>query len=71
MPLRRALGRDDVFTVGQFNGYANAPLASDELRKSFNVYENTVSALYEARQARGAEPQQAGRTVSASEYLRG
>ena len=71
VPLREALGRDDVFTkLGQFNGYANTLLASDELRKSFNVYENTVSALYEACKpevlSRGK-----GRTVSAFQYLRG
>lgn len=71
VPLRDALGRDDVFTkLGQFNGYADTLLASDELRKSFNVYENTVSALYEACKpevlSRGK-----GRTVSAFQYLRG
>jgi type I restriction enzyme, R subunit len=71
VPLRDALGRDDVFTkLGQFNGYADTLLASDELRKSFNVYENTVSALYEACKpevlSRGK-----GRIVSAFQYLRG
>jgi len=71
VPLRDALGRDDVFTkLGHFYGYADTLLASDELRKSFNVYENTVSALYEACKpevlSRGK-----GRTVSAFQYLRG
>jgi type I restriction enzyme, R subunit len=69
--LREALGRDDVFSkLGQFNGYADTLLASDELRKSFNVYENTVTALYEACKpevlSRGK-----GRVVSAFQYLRG
>ena len=71
VPLRDALGRDDVFTkLGQFNAYADTLLASDELRKSFNVYENTVTALYEACKpevlGRGK-----GRQVSALQYLRG
>ena len=71
VPLREALGRDDVFTkLGQFNNYANTLLAQDELRKSFNVYENTITALYEACKpevlARGK-----GRLVSAFQYLRG
>jgi type I restriction enzyme R subunit len=71
VPLREALGRNGVFTkLGQFNGYADTLLASDELRKSFNVYENTVTALYEACKpevlSRGNT-----RTVSAFQYLRG
>jgi len=71
VPLREALGRDDVFTkLGQFNAYANTLLAGDELRKSFNVYENTMTALYEACKpevlSRGK-----GRVVSAFQFLRG
>ncbi|MBX9609018.1 MAG: type I restriction endonuclease subunit R [Gammaproteobacteria bacterium] len=71
VPLREALVRDDVFTkLGQFNRYADTLLASDELRKSFNVYENTVSSLYEACKpevlSRGK-----GRIVSAFQFLRG
>ena len=71
VPLREALTRQDVFTkLGQFNAFANTLLAQDELRKSFNVYENTISALYEACKpevlAKGK-----GREVSAFQYLRG
>ena len=71
VPLREALDRDDVFTkLGQFNNYANTLLAKDDLRKSFNVFENTITALYEACKpevlARGK-----GRLVSAFQYLRG
>jgi type I restriction enzyme, R subunit len=72
VPLREALGRGDVFAkLGQFNGYADTLLARDELRKSFNVYENTITALHEACKpevmARGGK----GREVSAFQYLRG
>ncbi|MDP3229519.1 MAG: type I restriction endonuclease subunit R [Acidovorax sp.] len=69
--LRAVLARQDVFTkLGAFNQFANTLLASDELRRTFYVYENTVSSLYEACKpevlARGA-----GRTVAAMAYLRG
>nr|WP_301540345.1 type I restriction enzyme endonuclease domain-containing protein [Stenotrophomonas maltophilia] len=71
VPLHEALNRDDVFTkLGQFNGFADTLLASDEQRKSFNVYENTISSLYEA-----CKPEVLGRklsrVVSAFQYLRG
>lgn len=71
VPLHEALDRDDVFTkLGQFNGFADTLLASDEQRKSFNVYENTISSLYEA-----CKPEVLGRklsrVVSAFQYLRG
>ena len=69
--LRAVLARQDVFTkLGVFNQFANTLLASDELRRTFYVYENTVSSLYEACKpevlTRGA-----GRTVAAMAYLRG
>lgn len=69
--LRDALNRDDVFTkLGQFNAFADTLLATEELRKSFNVYENTITSLYEACKpevlAKGK-----GRVVSAFQYLRG
>ena len=44
--------------------------ATDELRKSFNVYENTVSALYEACKPEVLSRSK-GRMVSAFQYLRG
>lgn len=71
VPLREALERGDVFTkLGQFNDYANTLLANDELRKSFNVYENTISSLYEACKPEVLS-QKKGRVVSAFQYLRG
>jgi type I restriction enzyme R subunit len=71
VPLREALDHDDVFTkLGRFNGYADTLLASDELRKSFKVYENTITALYEACKPE-VLAQGKGRVVSAFQYLRG
>ena len=69
--LRVVLAGQDVFTkLGVFNQFANTLLASDELRRTFYVYENAVSSLYEACKpevlARGV-----GRTVAAMAYLRG
>lgn len=71
VPLHEALERGDVFAkLGQFNGFADTLLASDEQRKSLNVYENTISSLYEA-----CKPEVLGRklarVVSAFQYLRG
>ena len=69
--LREALDRGDVFTkLGQFNDYANTLLAQDELRQSFNVYENAISGLYEACKPE-VLGQGKGRLVSAFQYLRG
>jgi type I restriction enzyme, R subunit len=69
--LHKALERGDVFTkLGQFNGFADTLLASDERRKSFNVFENTISALYEACKPE-VLGQAKGRVVSAFHYLRG
>lgn len=71
VPLHEALDRGDVFTkLGQFNGFADALLASEEKRKSFNVYENTISSLYEACKPEVLD-QKKGRVVSAFQYLRG
>jgi type I restriction enzyme R subunit len=69
--LREVLGSDDIFEkLGRFNIFANALLANDEWRKGFNVYENTISSLYEACKpevlGRGK-----GREVAAFQYLRG
>lgn len=69
--LHETLERGDLFTkLGQFNGFANALLASDELRKSYNVYENTITALYEACKPE-VLGQGKGHLVSAFQYLRG
>jgi type I restriction enzyme R subunit len=71
VPLHEALERGDVFTkLAQFNDFADALLASEEQRKSFNVYENTISSLYEACKPE-VLGQGKGRVVSAFQYLRG
>jgi type I restriction enzyme R subunit len=69
--LQEALDGGDVFTkLGRFNGFADTLLASEEQRKSFNVYENTISSLYEA-----CKPEVLGQgksqVVSAFQFLRG
>ena len=69
--LAEVMAADDVFAkLGLFNGFANTLLGNDDARRSFYVYENTVSALYEACKpevlARGK-----ARAVAALAYLRG
>jgi type I restriction enzyme R subunit len=69
--LDDVLAHEDVFKkLGRFNECADALLKNDEWRKSFNVYQNTISSLYEACRpevlGRGN-----GRVVAAFEYLRG
>ncbi|MBS0382105.1 MAG: type I restriction endonuclease subunit R, partial [Proteobacteria bacterium] len=69
--LTAMLAQENVFDkLGQFNVFANALLANDEWRKSFNVYENSISALYEA-----CKPEIVGqpisRDVAVFQYLRG
>ncbi|MFH2210474.1 MAG: type I restriction endonuclease subunit R [Pseudomonadota bacterium] len=71
VPLREVLGGNDVFEkLGRFNLFANTLLANDEWRKSFNVYENTITSLYEA-----CKPDVLGRgkarEVAVFQYLRG
>jgi len=66
-----ALKSDDVFRqVGLFHDWADALLAKDEWRQSFKVFENTVTALYEA-----CKPEILGkplvREVALLQYLRG
>jgi type I restriction enzyme R subunit len=61
----------DVFkNVGLFEDYANKLLTKDEWRKSFAVYENTITGLYEA-----CKPEILGnpvvRSVAVFQYLRG
>ncbi len=47
--LREVLGGDDVFNkLGRFKSFADTLLTNDEWCKAFNVYENTISSLYEA-----------------------
>jgi type I restriction enzyme R subunit len=65
------LGGEDVFkNIGRFYKYADTLLGNDEWRKTFNIYENTISSLYEA-----CKPeilgQDKGRFVAVFHYLRG
>ena len=72
--LREVLGSDDVFkSIGRFNVFADALLSNDEWRKGFNVYENTVTSLYEAckPEIMGRGKQSRVREVAAFQYLRG
>ena len=69
--IDEALASDDVFKkVGLFEAWADTLLAKDEWRKSFNVFENTITALYEA-----CKPEILGdpvvRKVVLFQYLRG
>jgi type I restriction enzyme, R subunit len=69
--LTVVLDRQEVFkSLGQFIEYADTLLANDEWRKVFNVYENTISSLYEA-----CKPEILGhdavRSVAVFQYLRG
>ncbi|MBU4261700.1 MAG: type I restriction endonuclease subunit R [Proteobacteria bacterium] len=56
--------------IGLFNDYADTMLGHDEWRKTFNVYENTITSLYEA-----CKPEilgrASGRLVAVFQYLRG
>ncbi|MDX2469242.1 MAG: HsdR family type I site-specific deoxyribonuclease [SAR324 cluster bacterium] len=47
--LSKIIEQSDTFkSIALFEEYTDILLSKDEWRKSFNVYENTVSALYEA-----------------------
>ena len=69
--LQLVLDRKDVFkNIGYFNGFADKLLSDDEWRKTFNIYENTVTSLYEA--SKPEILQQPPRTIIAAiQYLRG
>ncbi|MBK8767913.1 MAG: type I restriction endonuclease subunit R [Burkholderiaceae bacterium] len=72
--LREVLGGEDVFkNIGLFNVFADTLLANDEWRKAFNVYENTITSLYEAckPEIMGRGKQDRVREVAAFQYLRG
>ena len=56
--------------LNQFQAYANILLENDERRKSFNVYENTISALYEACKPEIFQRENR-RLVYVFQYLRG
>ena len=65
------LDQVDVFkNISQFSEFADILLGHEEWRKSFNIYENTVTSLYEA-----CKPEVLGmgkgRHVAVFQYLRG
>ena len=69
--IDEVLANNDIFTkVGLFQTWADALLAKDEWRKSFKVYENTITALYEASKPE-ILGQQVVRKVAVFQYLRG
>lgn len=69
--LNAVLAKDDVFgNISLFNRYADQLLSNDEWRKSFNVYDNTVSSLYEACKPEIFE-QPPRRLIPVIQYLRG
>lgn len=71
VPLREVLAGNDVFEkLGKFNRFADTLLSNDEWRKSFNVYENTITSLYEACKPEVLERGK-GREVAVFQYLRG
>lgn len=62
--------RDIFKNIGKFSHFADTLLGNEEWRKSFNVYENTITSLYEA-----SKPEILGkpvvRQVAVFQYLRG
>ena len=71
LDLAALLKSQDIFKkIGTFEDYADKLLAKDEWRKSFAVYENTITGLYEA-----CKPEILGspavRSVAVFQYLRG
>jgi len=68
--LSDVLDQREIFkNIGSFNRFADILLEQDERRKTFNVYENTISSLYEA-----CKPEIFGQQrpmVFAFQYLRG
>lgn len=69
--LETIILESDIFkNIERFKSFANTLLGNEEQRKAFSVYENTITALYEA-----AKPEIIGnkivRSVAAFEYLRG
>lgn len=69
--LPSVLDEKDTFkNIGKFNQFADTLLSRDEWRKAYNVYDNTVSSLYEA--CKPEVYQQPPRlAIAAIQYLRG
>ena len=69
--LRLVVDKKEVFkNLEKFKAFADILLQKDDWRKSFNVYENTVSSLYEACKPEIFQ-QPPRREVAAIQYLRG
>jgi type I restriction enzyme R subunit len=69
--LNSVFEKQDTFkSIGFFNQAADTLLSSEEWRKQFNVYENTVTALYEACKPEIFQ-QHDNRRIAAIQYLRG
>ncbi|MBU5611620.1 type I restriction endonuclease subunit R [Geomonas azotofigens] len=69
--LAEVMGRKEIFkNIGHFNSFADTLLGNDEWRKAFNVYENTITSLYEASKPE-ILGQPAVRSVAVFQYLRG
>jgi type I restriction enzyme R subunit len=70
--IDKLLNTEDTFkNVEQFKEYADVLLTQDEWRKAFSVYENTVTALYEASKPEILRQPEIVRTVAGFQYLRG
>ena len=57
--------------LSQFEWYANILLSKDEWRKTFNVYENSISSLYEACKPEILQKERRRPLVFVFHYLRG
>jgi type I restriction enzyme R subunit len=70
--IDKLLKTEDTFkNVEKFKKYADILLTQDEWRKAFSVYENTVTALYEASKPEILRQPEIVRTVAVFQYLRG
>src|SRR5207244_2056674 len=70
--IDKLLNTKDTFkNVEQFKECADILLTQDEWRKGFAVYENTVTALYEASKPEILAERGVVRTVAVFQYLRG
>jgi len=69
--LKRVLDQEMVFKkLGLFNGFADILFSDEKWRKTFNVYENTISSLYEACKPEILQ-QKPRMMIPAIQYLRG
>ncbi|MEQ8799973.1 MAG: type I restriction endonuclease subunit R [Salinisphaeraceae bacterium] len=70
--LQALLGGESTFkSLTAFERYADTLLSSDAWRRSFNIYENTISSLYEACKPEILAGGQRRPLVYAFQYLRG